>query len=371
MKSLGIIFSNVESESLYEITRKRTTASIPFGGRYRLIDFALSNLVSADITSVAVLAQRNYQSLMDHLGSGKDWDLSRKNGGLIIFPPFSSYRSEMLYATRLEALKGIVGYINKQKPDNVVLMDSDSVNIIDIGEALKRHEENRADITMVYKKMKITNDLANNMTIDVDSFSRITNASLKSETGKKRNVVINVWIVNSAILLGLIDEAIARGQTELIKEAIYPNITSLRVFGYEYKGVYMHISNMENYFKNNMELLKSSVRKELFEQDNHGIYTKVRDSAPTKYGYNVKIENSFIADGCEIEGTVINSVLFRGVKVGPGSIVKNSILMQDTTVGVNTELNCVITDKNVVISDRKHLSGCEKQPYYMGKGIKV
>lgn len=176
MKSLGIIFSNVESESLHEITRKRTTASIPFGGRYRLIDFALSNLVSADITSVAVLAQRNYQSLMDHMGSGKDWDLSRRNGGLIIFPPFSNYKSDILYSTRLEALKSIFGYISKQKTDNVVLMDSDSVNVIDISDALAKHEENRADITIVYKKMKVTSDLSSNLTINLDSFDRVTGA---------------------------------------------------------------------------------------------------------------------------------------------------------------------------------------------------
>lgn len=133
----------------------------------------------------------------------------------------------------------------------------------------------------------------------------------------------------------------------------------------------MHISNMENYYKNNMELLKPEVRKSLFEQENHGIYTKVRDSSPTKYGYNVKIENSFIADGCEIEGTVINSVLFRGVKVGAGTVIKDSILMQDTVVGSNVHLQCVITDKNVVIDDRNHLSGCEKHPYYIGKNVRV
>ena len=138
MRALGVIFSNSEAESLYEITRKRTTGSIPFGGRYRLIDFALSNMVSARISNVAVLTQRNYQSLMDHLGSGKEWDMSRKNGGLVIFPPFSSHKSDSLYSTRLEALKSIKSYIEKQHPEIVVLSDSDSVNIegISCGEAI-------------------------------------------------------------------------------------------------------------------------------------------------------------------------------------------------------------------------------------------
>lgn len=371
MNNIGIIFSNVESESLYEITRKRTTGSIPFGGRYRLIDFALSDLVSANITSVAVLAERNYQSLMDHLGSGKDWDLSRRNGGLTIFPPLSSYKSAGLPTTRLDALKNIVGYINKQNCENVILMDTGNVNTIDLTEALNEHERNHADFTIVYKKMEVTEDLRNNLSIEVDSFSRITKGWLRSEVGKEANVSLNVWIIKKDILLGLIDDAISKGLTDLLSEVIYPNLTSLRVFGYKYQGIYMHISNMENYYKHNMELLKSKVRENLFELASHTIFTKVRDSVPTKYGENVEIVNSFIADGCEIEGKVINSILFRGVHVAAGSVVKDSILMQDTHVGTNVNLKCVITDKNVVITDRNTLAGCEKHPYYIGKNVRV
>ncbi len=371
MKNLGIIFSNVESESLYEITRKRTTGSIPFGGRYRLIDFALSDLVSANITNVAVLAERNYQSLMDHLGSGKDWDLSRRNGGLIIFPPLSSYKTNGLSTTRLEALKNIFGYISKQNCENVVLMDSDNVNVIDVSEALAEHEKNRADITIIYKKMEVTEDLRNNLSLEMDSFGRVTKGLLRTEIGKPANVTLNVWIISKDILLGLIDDAISKGQTDFLTDVLYPNLTSLRVFGYKYQGVYMHISNMESYYKNNMELLKSKVRENLFELPGHGIFTKVRDSAPTKYGNNVEIVNSFIADGCEIEGKVINSILFRGVKVAPGTVIKDSILMQDTQVGSNVTLKCVITDKNVVISDRNNLAGCETHPYYIGKNVRV
>ena len=125
------------------------------------------------------------------------------------------------------------------------------------------------------------------------------------------------------------------------------------------------------YYQNNIKLLNSEVREQLFEQRDHGIYTKVRDSAPTKYGNNVYVENSFIADGCEIEGQVINSVLFRGVKVGPGAVVKDSILMQDTIVGSNANLTAVITDKNVIVSDRVNLMGCEQIPYYIGKNSRI
>ena len=371
MRALGVIFSNSEAESLYEITRKRTTGSIPFGGRYRLIDFALSNMVSARISNVAVLTQRNYQSLMDHLGSGKEWDMSRKNGGLVIFPPFGSHKSDSLYSTRLEALKSIKSYINKQNPEIVVLTDSDSVNTIDLQDVIEKHDANRADITIVYKNMEVTSDLVNSLNITVDSFDRITSAKIKTPMGQKANLSINLFVMNKSVLVGLIDDAISRGLVDLFADVIFPNIQFLRVFGYEYKGVYMHISNMENYYQNNIKLLNNDVRSALFELPNHGIYTKVRDSAPTKYGNNVYVENSFIADGCVIEGQVINSILFRGVKVGAGTVIKDSILMQDTIVGNNVNLTAVITDKNVIISDRNNLMGCEKIPYYIGKGSRI
>lgn len=371
MKTLGIIFSNAETESLYEITRKRSTASIPFGGRYRLIDFALSDMVEAGITNVAVLAQKNYQSLMDHLGSGKDWDLSRKNGGLVIFPPFSSYKSDNMSSSRLELLKSIKSYIQKQNPEVVILTDSDSVNAVNISEALKQHEERHADVTIVYKKQTVTKDLRNNLNLQLDANKRIIAASLVTNTAKSGNVSLNITIISRPVLIGLLEDAISRGLSSFYNEVIYPNINSLRVYGYEYKGVYMHISNMENYFKSNMELLDPKVRKAVFEQENHGVYTKVRDSAPTKYGEKVYVDNSFIADGCVIEGNVVNCILFRGVKVGPGSKIKNCILMQDTVVGSNVKLDSVITDKNVIISDRANLAGCEKLPYYISKGSRL
>lgn len=371
MKAAGIIFANLENEMLDELTRKRTTASIPFGGRYRLIDFALSNIVSADIVDVAVIAQKNYQSLMDHVGSGKDWDLSRRNGGLTIFPPFSNYKSDFLSTNRLEALKTIIGFISKTKEDNIVLMDCDSVNVINFEEVLRQHEETRADITVLYQTTEVPSVLKNHMSFEVNEKGKITKGVLKSEVGKISNVSINVWVFRRRLLQSMITEAISFGQSDFYRDLILNNINSLHVYGYKYDGIYLPITSMEDYFKNNMKLLNPSIRSAIFEQDNHRIYTKVRDSAPTRFGKNANVVNSFIADGCEIEGTVINSILFRGVKVGKGTVIENSILMQDTIVGNNVSLNYVITDKNVAIRDRNHLAGCENIPYYLSKNAMV
>lgn len=367
MSALGIIFSNSHNESIDELTRKRSTASIPFGGRYRLIDFALSDLVNADIFNVGVLAQKNYQSLMDHVGSGKDWDLSRKNGGLRIFPPFGYYKSDFFYENRLEGLKSIMGFISKSKEDNVVLMDCDSVNNVDFNEVLEQHEKNEADITIVYRNGLVSSDFANHMTLKINEEQLVTGATLKAKLGTTDNISINMWVINRRLLQGLLNDAIVSGYTSFQKDIIFANVKKLKICGYHYTGIYMHLNSMQNYFISNMYLLREDVREGLFGDPEKRIYTKVRDSAPTRFGTEAIVQNSFIADGCEIEGTVINSVIFRGVKIGKDTVVKNTILMQDTIIGSNVKLDYVITDKNVSITDKNNLSGCEKIPYYLGK----
>jgi glucose-1-phosphate adenylyltransferase len=370
MLAAAIIFADSHQEHMDELTRRRTMASIPFGGRYRLVDFALSNLVNADITKVAVVTQRNYQSLMDHIGSGKDWDLSRRNGGVMIFPPYSYYKNETLAENRLDYLRSVMGYISKCQEDHIVLLDCDSVNVIDFDEVLKQHIDNNADITICYKKTEITEALENNMSFELDENGRVIKASLKSEVGKTANTSINAWVVKRKLLFNLISDSIVRGAKSFRKDILMPNVESLRMFGYRHDGVYLKINSMESYFEQNMQMLNKDIRNQIFGE-NEVIYTKVRDSAPTKYGAASKVVNSYIADGCEIEGTVINSILFRGVRVGKDAVVENSILMQDTDTGELVKLNYVITDKNVTIRNNQTLSGCKTVPYYLSKNMMV
>ena len=367
MNAAGIIFSSIHNETIDEITRKRTSASIPFGARYRLIDFALSNFINAEITNIGILTRKNYQSLMDHVGSGKEWDLSRKNGGLIIFPPYSSHRSDFLYENRFEALQSIIGYISKSKAEDLILTDCDSVNVIDYNEVLAKHKETGADMTLVYKHIKASEDYHYNLSLKMDETKRVTSALKHAKPDSYADVHLNVTVINRTLLLSLLSDVSITGSKSFTLDVIFANIKSLKIYGYEYKGVYLKMSSMENYFKGNMALLDEKVREGIFGDSEHKIYTKVRDSAPSRYGETSEVENSFIADGCEIEGTVKNSIIFRGVRIAKGAIVENSILMQDTIIGLNTSLNYVVTDKNVIIGDDKKLAGCEKVPYYLGK----
>ncbi len=364
--AIGIIFSNMHEETVPELVRRRTMASIPFGGRYRLIDFALSNMVNSGITTVGLMANNNYRSLIDHIGSGKDWDLARKDGGLILLPPFSE-KNDKLYTTRLEALGSLTGFLSRRNEKYVVLTDCDGVAKFNIADIINYHEEKNADITLVthYGKVGKRSDF---MLIDSNKDGRIQEIQLSPHVkeGTKAHIYVNVMILNRQFLLNLVEESVTHGFTSFSHDILMKQFQSLKIYQYDFKGYYAGIDSMAAYYKHNMELLDKNVRDELF--GDRDIYTKVRDSAPSKYGENAVVKNSLISDGCEIEGVVENSILFRGVKVGKGTVIRNSIVMQDNIIGANASLNCVITDKNVVIGDRKTLSGCAELPYFIQKG---
>ena len=367
--AIGVIFANLHEENVPQLVRRRTMASIPYGGRYRMIDFALSNMINSGITTVGLMTSNNYRSLIDHIGSGKEWDLARKDGGLILLPPFSE-KSDKLYATRLEALNSITGFLNKRKEKYVVLTDCDGVMKLDIQNVIYEHEKNNADITLVTHFGKVGNR-ADFMLVSANENGRIREIKLSPhvEEGTKADIFINTMVVNRQFLLNLVEDSTTHGFVSFESDILIKQINSLKIYRYDFKGYYAGIDSMAAYYKHNMELLDKEVRDELFgERD---IYTKVKDSAPTKYGVEALVKNSLISDGCEIEGVVENSILFRGVKVEKGAVVRNSILMQDNIIGQNTSLDCVITDKNVVVSNQKTLGGCTALPYYIPKGTRL
>lgn len=363
-QAVGVIFSNIHDENIPELSRKRTMASIPFGGRYRLIDFALSNMVNSGITTVGIVTKNNYQSLIDHLGSGKDWDLARKDGGVILLPPYSD-DTDVPYTSRLEALKGITGFLNRRKEDYVVISDCDGIARVDINKVLRFHEERGADITMVYHaesgvKSKYF------ITLEPDETGRVRNVQINPNEEGTVNRYVNIMIMSREYLIGTIQDAVTRGLASFGRDILAKNVDTIKIYGYAFEGYYAGIDSIQSYYTHSMELLDIDVRNELFAA--RDIYTKVRDSAPSKYIEGAVVKNSLISDGCVIEGTVENCILFRGVKIGKGSVVRDCVIMQDTVIGANVQLDCVITDKNAVIRDRRHLAGCAELPYFVGKG---
>lgn len=375
MTAAGLIFSNIHDRCIPEMTARRTMASLPFGGRYRLIDFTLSNMVNSGINKVGIVTHNNYRSLIDHIGTGKDWDLARRSGGVMILPPFiTAYdnpRANQLYTTRLEALMGVTEYISHCSEDVIVLSDSDVVCNIDLSEVIDQHERSGADLTIVTKKMVLegAKDAGGKTIVFANDDGVVTDfVEYTQLMCGEYDVSTNIMIFTRTFLMSLIDNAIAHGYTEFYHQALPFAMANSKFCIYSYEGYYASISSLPHYFATSMELLENETRAELFAVKERPVYTKVRNTPPTKYADGAVVKNSLIADGCVIEGTVENSILFRGVHVKKGTVVKNSIMLQNSCTGENVTLNCVIADKNVIIRDDRVLSGSEVLPYYIAKG---
>lgn len=376
MTAFGIVFSNIHDNSVPELTRRRTMASIPFGCRYRLIDFALSNMVNAGISKVGVIVHNNYQSLLDHLGNGKDWDLARRSGGIKILPPFitayDSQSASQLYTTRLQALMGVMSFIAHSSEEYVVLSDCDAICNIDVTDLLEKHAQSGADITFVTRREYLTEEKAATRTFYETNEGRITQIySQPKHISGEFDVGLDIMVMKTRLLYNLLVDAMSKDLKSFSLDIVAKRLDEMDFRTYEFDGYYATIGSLSEYFECNMKLLDSGVRKALFGIPERAIYTKVRNSPPTEYLDGANVKNSLIADGCEIEGTVENCIVFRGAKISKGAVVKNCILMQDTYVGANVELNCVIADKNVVIKDNRKLSGHPSIPFHLNKGVIV
>ena len=376
MTAAGLIFSNIHDTSIPEMTRMRTMASIPYGCRYRLIDFALSNMVNSGITNVGVIAHYNYQSLLDHIGTGKDWDLARRSGGIKILPPYiTAYENKAagkLYENRLEAVLGASNFINRCNADYIILSDCDVILNIDLKKVLEDHIQSGAYITLVGKRMDADTVFENAVNVlTADETGRLIDLSYYKPENEAVNVGTNIMVISRKDLQNIVSESIARGYKSFYQDVLTRQMVGKLIRVYDFDGWCAQISSLEGYFQSSMALLDSDVRKSLFGSRDNRIYTKIRNSAPTKYTANAETSNSLIADGCVIDGTVENCILFRGVRVGKGTVIKNCILLQDTYVGDNVNLNCVITDKNAMIKDGRNLSGHESMPFFIGKGQTV
>ena len=364
---LGIIYSNVYDDCLSELTSVRTMGSVPFAGRYRLIDFVLSNMVNGGIAKVGISTKANYQSLMDHIGSGKAWDLSRKRDGMTILPPFNLTGSGGVYKSRLEALSGMLHYISESGKDYVLLSDCNVVCNLDYDKIIDEHIKGGADITIAYKR-GVAPKLADMMSFELDGDKIIK--VIVGETGDTAvNYSLNIMVLSRVLLERLIHDAMGQGDESFERDVISKNVDALNIKGYKVEGYARTIDSLQSYYDISMGLLTGEY-KGLFAKD-LPVYTKVRDDMPAIYGVCSKASNSLIADGCIIKGTVENSILFRGVYVAEGAVVKNSIIMQDSYISQNSKVNCAILDKQVVVKPGRELSGADSYPIYIGKNITV
>lgn len=364
--TMGIILTG--DEKITPLTDIRANSALPIAGRYRIIDFVLSNMANAGMVNVGIATESNYSSLMDHTRSGKPWDLDRKNYGLQLLPPNLEKRFGVIKGN-IDLLAGIREYIHKSTHPYVILSLGNMIYNIDFDAVVKSHIEKQADITIIYKNVNgmEESELSRFTLLDINNDGRVCDIEVQPYYPKTTNASLEVFVLEKALLESIVDECSARGDVDFVKDAIIKKMSASRIFGYEYDGHFYKIDSMKSYYRTNMEFLKADRRNEQFNPK-RPIYTKTKDQSPAKYGDEAKCVNSFISDGCVIEGTVINSVLSRGVKVEKGAVVENSVVMQDSVIESNAVINHVVFDKEVVISSGRKLIGQENYPLAIAKG---
>lgn len=376
-RAAGIIFSNNHDRNIFELTKQRTMASVPFMCRYRLVDFALSSMVNSDISNINIITQYNYHSLMEHIGSGKDWDLARHSGGIKILPPYiTAYanNTNTLNNSRLEALKSINYTINKLNEDYVVLSDCDGICNINLKELIEYHEKNESDITVACASLdSVDTRSPRNSVLVSDKENYLTDIyTCPNNTAGKYDVSMNIFVIGRRLLQNIILDAISHNYTSFRRDIISKNIGKMKIKVYHYSGFYACIGSFAEYYMHSISLLKERKHMNaLFSVRDRPIYTKVHNSPPSNYHSSAEVKGSLIADGCVIKGRVENSILFRGVRIERGAVVKNSIVFRNCIIGEGSDLNCVVSDKNVVIMEGRSLSGHQSLPYYIGKGITI
>lgn len=369
--ALAIIFPNSYDNEVPSLVNERLMASIPFAGRYRIIDFILSSLVNNNIDNVSIIVRKNYRSLMRHLGNGREWDLSRKNGGLNIVPPFAE-KTVKVYNGRVEALASILTFLKQQSEDYVFISDANIVMNFDFKAMLKAHINNDADVTIAYKSEPIpygfmnlqptvTTDLY--YTLKLDDTGRVSEIQTNPKELGAQNLSMNIYLLKRELLIELIEKAYAAGYVFFERDILSPKLDELKIYGYNYEGYTARITDMLSYFNENLKLLDDENLDALFKPS--PIYTRVRDDNPTRYIGKARVRNSMVADGCVIEGEVENCVIFKGVKIGKGAVVRNSVIMYDTTIMGNADVDYVITDKNVTIGSGKELKGNASFPVFV------
>lgn len=373
--ALGIIFPNSYDSMVPELARERLMASIPFAGRYRIVDFLLSSMVNAGIDNVSLVVKQNYHSLMDHLGNGREWDLSRKNGGLNLVPPFSD-REVKMYSGRVEALSSMIPFLKKQKEKYVIMSDANLAVNFDFKGLLKQHIESGADLTVAYTKDGLSQDL---LDLEADTRNlyytlkmkddRVSEICVNSKDKGIQNLSMNIYVVERELLIQQISEGYLKGAVYYERDILANQLDKLDVRGYCFEGYVARITSVRNYFEESMKMLDQKNLDGLFGPS--PVYTKIRDDNPTRYMNCSKAKNIMAADGCVIEGEVENCILFRGVKIGKGAKVKNCVLMQDSVVEEGASVEYVITDKKVRITAGKELKGTDSFPVYVEKSKTV
>lgn len=369
---LGLINLFEREELLRELTQNRPLAAIPFAGRYRVIDFILSNMVNSGIRNVAMLAYENYRSLMDHLRSAKEWDLARKRDGLFILPSNQTPGRVRSGEGDVEQMYAHFDYFKRSQEQYVLLAGSAVVANIQFDGMLEFHRQTGADVTVLYQPgcRLEGHDYRYCAFIKTAADGRIADAAVSHDAGGQPQLSMRMYLLERKLFMDIIERCMLKGEHDFVKDGLIRNMSQLKLYGYPFNGHVAVINSVYSYYHHNLALLQPAIRQSLFSRGNP-IYTKTKDEAPAIYRQGARTVNSLVANGCVIEGTVENSILFRGVYVRPGASVKNCVIMQKCEIGPGASLDTVICDKDVRIGPGRAIKGEIAYPIIIRKGTVI
>jgi glucose-1-phosphate adenylyltransferase len=369
-EAFGLIYAGEEIANMRELVEQRTVGAMPIGGKYRVIDFPLSNMVNSDIRSVGVIVSRNYNSLMDHLGSGKAWDLAGKNEGLFILTPFSLRENPGVYRGKIEALKSSLDFVRRVRQEYCILAGATSIYNFNYDEMMRFHVESGADITALYHNVPENHrvdELYREVFLDLSSDNRVRGIEVNPTKTMLSARSLKSYIMRKDTLTSLVDECYSKGEYKFSENLLRNNVNRLRIMAFEHTGYVGMLRSVSSWFGVNMAMLDPEVREELFSAENR-VYTKTKDSVPAKYLRTADVKKSLIANECIIAGSVENAVIFRDVRIGRDAKIKNSIILPGAEVSENAELEYVILDKNVSVRHGSRLVGSRNFPVVIRKG---
>ncbi len=370
MNVMGIIFAN--DGSLGTLTAQRTMASLPFGGRYRQVDFALSNLAAIGVRHVGIVTRHHYQSLVNHIGSGEEWGMELEEGGLEFLTPYAMSKTDT-YRGKLESLHSAMGFLEYGSEDEyLVMIDSSVLSNIDLSDVIAKHAASGKDVTVVTKAGVCDGAQQFDLALKLDKNGEISDMAVDYAAPADYLASMDIFVVSKKWLARQVKEHIAHNLYHMDRDLVLGQWQkgAITVNPYVFPGEVLFTESVEQYFQNNLSLLNKKIRHDLFGY-NHPVYTKVRDRVPTFYGDNSQIENCLVADGCMLGGKVSGSILFRNVTVYPGANVENCVIMNDSIIGENSELKYVILDKDVTVRPGARLIGTPNNPIVVKRGDTV
>jgi len=360
---MGLINLEHEYDFLEEITYFRCGAAAPFAGRYRLIDFTLSNMVNSGVEEVAIFTNHKYRSIMDHIGTGADWELAKRHGGLFILPPDWNDPTDISLGD-LRHFHNNRDYFHRSKAEHVIISGSQFISNTNYKKAFKYHLERDADVTCISTHVdEFMPEHASQLRIEHDENGWIDNLTNNQQNP---HLFTGIYIIKKEILMNLVDECIAYHKNHFFFDGIKANLTKLNVQYFSYEGYSAFINSVESFYRQNMNLLKPENYKALFFK-NQFVQTKISNEPPAKYRKGATVSDSMLANGSVIDGEISNSVIFRGVKVSQGASVKNSIIMQRCTIEKDVYLENVILDKDVHITAGQKFIGSKEKPFVVAK----